>query len=292
MSDYLVKALAFDGTVRVYAANTTEMVKEAQQIHDSWATASAAFGRTLTATMMMGATLKGDDKITAKIEADGPMGAIVVDATAHGAVRGYVKNPHVHFDLNEKGKLDVARAVGQNGMLSIVKDLGMRDNFTGQVPLMSGEIGDDFTYYYAKSEQIPSSVGVGVLVNPDHTILAAGGFMVQILPDASEETIAYLEQQLQSIIPVSKMIERDFTPEQIVETLVGSDAFNIIDRMSVAYECGCSKDKFARAIMGLGKDEIQSMIEEEGDIETTCHFCNRTYDFSKDELENMYKQIR
>lgn len=175
--DYLVKALAYDGKVRAYAARTTDMVNEGQRRHGTWPTASAALGRTMTASLMLGAMLKGEDKLTVKVEGGGPIGAIVADANAKGEVRAYVSNPQVHFDLNEQGKLDVRRAVGTSGTLSVVKDLGLREFFTGQVEIVSGELGDDFTYYLVSSEQVPSSVGVGVLVNPDNTILAAGALL-------------------------------------------------------------------------------------------------------------------
>lgn len=175
MKDYLVKALAYEGQVRAYAVDTTETINEAQRRHYTWPTASAAMGRAMTAGVMMGAMLKGEEKITIKIEGGGPIGAILVDANSKGKVRGYVTNPQTHFDLNEHGKLDVRRAVGTEGMLTVVKDLGLREHFTGQTPIVSGELGEDFTYYFVASEQVPSSVGVGVLVNPDNSILAAGG---------------------------------------------------------------------------------------------------------------------
>ena len=182
MKDYLVKALAYDGNIRAYAVRTTETISEAQRRHQTWRTASAALGRTMTAGLMMGAMLKGDDNLTIKINGGGPLGPIVVDSNAKGEVRGYVTNPEVDFESTENGKLDVRRAVGTDGMLAVVKDIGMRDFFSGQVPLVSGELGEDFTYYFATSEQVPSSVGVGVLVNPDDTILAAGGFIFQLMP--------------------------------------------------------------------------------------------------------------
>src|SRR5699024_4121161 len=184
MKDYLIKATAYDGMIRAYAIRSTRTVEEARRRQDTWATASAALGRTMTITTMMGAMLKGDQTLTAKVEGNGPIGVIVADSNAQGDIRGYVTNPHVDFDLNKQGKLDVARAVGVEGNLSIVKDLGLRDHFTGQVPLVTGEISEDFTYYYAHSEQTPSAVGAGVLVNPDHTILAAGGFIVQVMQEA------------------------------------------------------------------------------------------------------------
>lgn len=284
--DYLIKAIAYDGKVRAYAARTTDMVNEAQRRHDTWPTASAAIGRTMTASLMLGAMLKGEDKLTVKIEGGGPIGAIVADANAKGEVRAYVSNPHVHFDLNEQGKLDVRRAVGTDGTLSVVKDLGLRDYFTGQVEIVSGELGDDFTYYLVSSEQVPSSVGVGVLVNPDNTILAAGGVIIQLLPGTDEETISTIEKQLSQIEPISKLIQKGLTPEEILEEVLGQKP-DVLETMPVKFHCSCSKDRFETAILGLGKKEIQDMIEEDGKAEAVCHFCNEKYLFTKEELEEL-----
>ncbi|MGR6061323.1 Hsp33 family molecular chaperone HslO [Bacillus velezensis] len=284
--DYLIKAIAYDGKVRAYAARTTDMVNEAQRRHDTWPTASAAIGRTMTASLMLGAMLKGEDKLTVKIEGGGPIGAIVADANAKGEVRAYVSNPHVHFDLNEQGKLDVRQAVGTDGTLSVVKDLGLRDYFTGQVEIVSGELGDDFTYYLVSSEQVPSSVGVGVLVNPDNTILAAGGFIIQLLPGTDEETISTIEKQLSQIEPISKLIQKGLTPEEILEEVLGQKP-DVLETMPVKFHCSCSKDRFETAILGLGKKEIQDMIEEDGKAEAVCHFCNEKYLFTKEELEEL-----
>ncbi|SIS26095.1 Hsp33 family molecular chaperone HslO [Bacillus velezensis] len=284
--DYLIKAIAYDGKVRAYAARTTDMVNEAQRRHDTWPTASAAIGRTMTASLMLGAMLKGEDKLTVKIEGGGPIGAIVADANAKGEVRAYVSNPHVHFDLNEQGKLDVRRAVGTDGTLSVVKDLGLRDYFTGQVEIVSGELGDDFTYYLVSSEQVPSSVGVGVLVNPDNTILAAGGFIIQLLPGTDEETISTIEKQLSQIEPISKLIQKGLRPEEILEEVLGQKP-DVLETMPVKFHCSCSKDRFETAILGLGKKEIQDMIEEDGKAEAVCHFCNEKYLFTKEELEEL-----
>lgn len=292
MSDYLVKALAYDNKVRAYAIRSTEMVSEAQKRHGTWPTASAALGRALSATTMMGATLKNDNKLTVKIEGGGPIGVLIIDANAQGEARGYVSNPHVHFDLNAEGKLDVKRAVGTEGFLSVVKDLGMKEMFTGQVPIVSGELGEDFTYYYVASEQVPSSVGVGVLVNPDNSILAAGGFMIQLMPGAEEEIITFLEKRLQQIPPVSKMIEQERSPEEILYAILEKENVKILDKMPISFKCNCSKERIANAIIGLGKDEIKAMIEEDGEAETVCHFCNQKYNFTKNELEELYEQSK
>ncbi|MDR6120759.1 molecular chaperone Hsp33 [Bacillus sp. SLBN-46] len=292
MSDYLVKALACDGNIRAYAVRTTETIREAQERHQTWRTASAALGRTLTAGVMMGAMLKGEDKLTIKINGGGPLGPIVVDSNAKGEVRGYVTNPEVDFESNEHGKLDVRRAVGTDGMLAVVKDIGLRDFFSGQVPLVSGELGEDFTYYFATSEQVPSSVGVGVLVNPDDTILAAGGFIFQLMPGTPESVISQVEERLSTIPPVSKLIEQGLTPEEILAELFGKEQVKILEKMPVQFACNCSKDRFANAIIGLGKTEIDAMIEEDGQAEAHCHFCNEKYLFTKDELEEMKKEAK
>lgn len=290
MSDYLVRALAYNEQIRAYAINSTELVSEAQKRHDTWPTASAALGRALTATTMMGATLKGNDKLTVKIEGNGPLGVLIIDANAKGEARGYVTNPHVHFDLNQNGKLDVARAVGTEGFLSVVKDLGLKDMFTGQVPLVSGELGEDFTYYYAVSEQLPSSVGVGVLVNPDNSILAAGGFLIQVLPGADEETISKLESRLKTIAPISNMIHEGLTPEEILYAILDEQNIKILDTLPVSFSCQCSFERTEQAIIGLGKEEIRAMIDEDGQAETVCHFCNQKYHFDKGQLEQLFEQ--
>jgi molecular chaperone Hsp33 len=292
MEDYLVKALAHDGHIRAYAVRTTETVSEAQRRHQTWRTASAALGRTLTAGVMMGAMLKGDNKLTIKIAGGGPIGVILVDANAKGEVRGYVSNPKVDFEANELGKLDVRRAVGTDGTLSIVKDIGMRDFFSGSVPLVSGELGEDFTYYFATSEQVPSSVGVGVLVNPDDTIKAAGGFIFQLMPGTPDEVITKIEDRLKTIEPISRLIEKGLTPEEILFELFEKEEVNILEKMAVEFRCTCSKDRFRDAIVGLGAMEIKAMIEEDGKAEAHCHFCNEKYPFTKEELEEMLKEAK
>ncbi|MEH7304041.1 Hsp33 family molecular chaperone HslO [Neobacillus drentensis] len=292
MNDYLVKALAYDGNIRAFAVRTTDTVTEAQRRHQTWRTASAALGRTLTAGVMMGAMLKGEDKLTIKINGGGPLGPIVVDSNAKGEVRGYVTNPEVDFESNEHGKLDVSRAVGTDGMLAVVKDIGLRDFFSGQVPLVSGELGEDFTYYFATSEQVPSSVGVGVLVNPDDTILAAGGFIFQLMPGTPDPIISKLEERLKTIEPISKLIERGLTPEQILEELFGKEQVKVLETMPVGFVCNCSKERFANAIIGLGAAEITAMIEEDGQAEAHCHFCNEKYLFTSDELEELKKEAK
>lgn len=292
MGDYLVRGLGFNGSVRAFAVDTTQTVAEAQRRHMTWPTASAALGRAMTGGVMLGAMLKGDNKITIKIDGGGPLGALLVDSDARGGVRGYVTNPQTHFELNEKGKLDVRRAVGTEGMLSVVKDLGMRENFTGQTPIVSGEIAEDFTYYFAVSEQVPSSVGLGVLVDTDNSVIAAGGFIIQLMPNTDDETITKIEQRLSNIEPVSTMIQRGLSPEEILEQVLGKDNIQILEKMPVSFDCNCSKERFAKGILGLGQAEIREMIEEDKMAEAQCHFCLETYRYSEEELEAFIDELQ
>jgi molecular chaperone Hsp33 len=236
--------------------------------------------------------LKGEEKLTIKVEGGGPLGVILVDSNAKGEVRGYVSNPQTHFDLNEQGKLDVRRAVGTDGMLSVVKDLGLRDHFTGQVPLVSGELGEDFTYYLVTSEQVPSSVGVGVLVNPDNTILAAGGFIVQLMPGCDDGTITQIEERLKTIPPISKLISKGLKPEEILEEVLGKGNIKVLETMPVQFKCQCSRERISNALVSLGKEEIDDIIETEGHAEAQCHFCNEKYQFSREELEELKEEAR
>jgi len=198
-----------------------------------------------------------------------------------------VINPHVDFELNQIGKLDVARAVGTEGHISVVKDLGLRDHFTGQVPIVSGEISEDFTYYFVRSEQIPSAVGAGVLINPDHTVLAAGGFIVQVMPEAEEKTIDYLENQINAFPPISSLIEQGYTPEKLLAKLFGEEEVRIHERLPIQFKCTCSYERVEQTLIGLGADELQAMIEEDKGAEVNCHFCNETYTFTEEDLKRL-----
>lgn len=291
MKDYLVKALAFEGTIRAYAVRSTEIVSEGQRRHNTWPTATAALGRTMTAGVMMGAMVKGEDKLTIKVEGNGPLGAMIVDANGHGEVRGFVTNPQTHIDLNAQGKLDVSGAVGVDGMLTVVKDLGLRDFFTGQIPMVSGEIAEDFTEYFVTSEQVPSAVGLGVLVNPDNTVKAAGGFIIQVMPGATDETITLLEQYIAKMHPISSLVDRGLTPEEILEEILGKGNVEVLSTEDVSFSCNCSRDRFGAAIIGLGEAEIRDMIEEDGSAQASCHFCLESYEFSKEDLEGFIDEI-
>ncbi|MBZ4221154.1 redox-regulated molecular chaperone HslO [Bacillus wiedmannii] len=291
MEDYLVKALAFDGEVRAYSVRTTNTVSEAQRRHDTWRTASAALGRSLTAGTMMGAMLKGDQKLTIKVEGNGPIGPILVDAHANGDVRGYVTNPHVDFEGTEQGKLRVYQAVGTEGFVTVIKDIGMREPFIGQSPIVSGELGEDFTYYFAVSEQTPSSVGVGVLVNGDDSVLAAGGFILQIMPGAQEETISFIEDRLQKIPPVSTLIEQGLSPEELLYAVLGEDKVKVLETMDVQFNCTCSRERIESVLISLGKTELEQIREEEEETEVHCHFCNERYKFSKEDITNLIESL-
>ncbi|ARD48473.1 Hsp33 family molecular chaperone [Sporosarcina sp. P37] len=290
-TDYLVKALAFDGQIRAYAVRSTETAGEVQRRHQMWPTATAALGRTISAAVMMGAMLKGEDSITVKVQGNGPIGPIIVDANAKGEVRGYATNPQTHLPLNEQGKLDVRGAVGTEGTLSIVKDLGLKDYFTGQVPIISGEIAEDFTQYLAVSEQVPSAVALGVLVDPDNTVKASGGFILSVMPGATEETIALLEEKLANMTPISTMVDQGLTPEGILAEVLGQDNIEFLDKTDVKFECECSKERFAEAIKGLGREEIQAMIDEDHGAEAQCHFCLETYQYSEQELREFLSEL-
>ena len=290
MKDYLVKALAFDGEVRAYSVRTTNTVSEAQRRHDTWRTASAALGRSLTAGTMMGAMLKGEQKLTIKVEGN-PIGPILVDAHANGDVRGYVTNPHVDFEGTEQGKLRVYQAVGTEGFVTVIKDIGMREPFIGQSPIVSGELGEDFTYYFAVSEQTPSSVGVGVLVNGDDSILAAGGFILQIMPGAQDETISFIEDRLQKIPPVSTLIEQGLSPEELLYAVLGEDKVKVLETMDVQFNCTCSRERIESVLISLGKTELEQVREEEEETEVHCHFCNERYKFSKEDITNLIENL-
>lgn len=291
MSDYLVKALAYEGFVRAYAVNATETIAEAQRRHDTWNTSSAALGRTMIGALMLGATLKGEDKMTVKIEGNGPAGAIVVDSNGKGEVKGYIKNPHISLPLNEVGKIDVRGAVGTEGMFTIIKDLGLKEPFSGQTPIVSGEIGEDFTYYLAVSEQIPSAVGVSVLVDTDDSIKTAGGFMIQIMPGASDEIIDQIEARLKETARISTLLDEGQTPEEILQKLLATDDVEFLETMSVQFKCDCSKEKFASAIITLGAEQIQELIDQDHGAEAVCAFCNNKYEYSEADLYELKHEI-
>lgn len=293
MKDYISKALVYDGYIRAYAIHATNTVAQAQQNHDTWHGSSAALGRALIGTLLLSsADLKTDgDRLTVKIQGNGPGGAIIVDGDANGNVKGYIQNPHVSLPSNEHGKIDVRGVVGTEGVFTVIKDLGLKEPFSGQVPLVSGELGEDFTYYLAYSEQIPSAVGLSVLVDTDETIKAAGGFMIQVLPGASEEVLDKLEARLAQIPRVSDLIDSGKTPEELIEIIFEGERILFLEEQDVQFHCDCSKEKFSRAILTLGTSEIQAMIDEDQGAETVCSFCNSKYQFDEADLTELIEEI-
>lgn len=291
MSDYAIRVTAANGLLRGFAALTTGLVGELQRRHHTWPVASAALGRTATVGAMMGLMLKSErDRLTIQIKGDGPLGQIVVDADAHGHVRGYVDNPAVDLPLNAVGKLDVAGAVGK-GMLYVVKDLGLKEPYRGASPLISGELGDDFTYYFTRSEQIPSAVGVGVLVDRDASILASGGFIVQVMPGADDAVITAVEQRLAKVTSVTDLIQQGAGPEELLQTVLGDDDMQVHHRQPLLFACRCSRERIANVLRSLGKEELQNLLEEQGKAEVHCHFCNERYVYERDELNAMIQSL-
>ena len=284
--DTLTKALAYDKQIRIYACVTTELVSEAQKKHGLWPSSSAALGRTMTASLLT-AVLK-EENVTVKINGGGPIKDIVVEATKYGTVRGYVGDPYQFYQYNDSGKINVSYAVGTDGLLE-VKTLINNEVFTSSSPLQTGEIADDFTYYFAASEQIPSSVGLGVLVNDDNSILASGGFIIQVLPNCSDEVITELENKLKNIKEVSTMVKEGYTPEDIIKELVG-DNYELLDtNMPLKWYCRCSKDNFKRGLKMLKVSDLEDMLNDE-EIETVCNFCNTKYVFTKDEIKEILEE--
>lgn len=274
-----------NGRVRAFAVRTTVLVEELRRRHDTWPTATAALGRTLTAGAMMGAMLKGEERLTIQVKGNGPLGQIVVDANAKGEVRGYVNEPHVHLPSNSMGKLDVAGAVGREGFLHVTKDLGLKDPYRGSVPIISGELGEDFTYYFAVSEQTPSAVGLGVLVARDNSVIVAGGFIVQILPGLSDEELTLIEQAVGAMPPVTSLLDQGLELDEMLRRLLPD--VEILEQMDINFQCHCSRERVEQTLVSLGKSELEQLIEEDGQAEVVCHFCNEKYTFEKEELQQI-----
>lgn len=290
MADYIIRATAADGQVRAFAATTKEMVETAKNAHNTSPVATAALGRLLTAGAMMGVMMKGDrDLLTLRMEGDGPIGGLLVTANSKGDVKGYAFQPDVMLPPNEKGKLDVGGALGI-GVLSVIKDIGLKEPYVGQTILVSGEIAEDLTYYYATSEQVPSSVALGVLMNRDNTVRQAGGFIIQLLPGASDEMIDKLEARLGEMESITALLDAGKTPEEILTDLLGDFDLDILDKVPTRFFCDCEKERVSKAIISIGKKEIQDMIDEGKPIEVSCHFCNKIYTFTVEELEEMLKK--
>lgn len=290
MSDYIVRATAANAQIRVFAATTKETVEAARVAHNSSPVVTAAVGRLMTAASMMGTMMKGEkDLLTIQFKGDGPMKGMTVTADSQGNVKGYAIEPQVILPPNALGKLDVGGAIGL-GVMSVIKDMGLREPYVGQTELRSGEVGDDLTYYFATSEQTPSSVGLGVLMNKDNTVKQAGGFIIQLMPFAEEEVIVNLEKKLAKITSVTNLLDAGNTPEQIIDILLGDLGVEILDKLPVQFMCNCDKDRISKALISIGKQEINSMIDDGEEIEVKCHFCNSAYNFSIDELKELLKE--
>ena len=290
MKDYLIRATAANGQVRAFGVTSRELTETAKNAHDTSPVATAALGRLMSAAVMMGADLKGEnDLLTLRMEGDGPMGGLLATADSHGNVKGYAFHPEVLLPPNAKGKLDVGGALGA-GMLSVVKDIGLKEPYVGQTNLVSGEIAEDLTYYYATSEQIPCSIALGVLMNKDNTVRQAGGFMIQLLPGASDELIDRLEERLGELPSITALLDAGKTPEEILSGLLGDFALEILEKKPVQFHCDCSRERVERAIVSIGKKEIREMIEEGKPIEAGCQFCNKKYSFSVEELEKLLQK--
>lgn len=289
MQDYLVRATAADAQIRAFACTTVNTVEAARQAHNTSPVVTAALGRTLSAAAMMGSMLKGEkDYLTIKLKGDGPMQGITVTADAMGNVKGYAVVPDVIIPAKPNGKLDVSGALGA-GTLSVIKDMGLKEPYVGQTLLQTSEIAEDLTYYFTTSEQVPSSVGLGVLMNRENTVRQAGGFIIQLMPFAEEEIIGKLEENLKKITAVTALLEEGMTPEQILELLLEGLSPVITDRMPVVFTCNCSKERIEKVLVSLGREELEDMVADGQPIEVNCHFCGKSYTFSLEELKGLLK---
>jgi molecular chaperone Hsp33 len=286
-TDYIVRGTAADNQLRVFACTTAHLVEKARQIHDTSPVATAGLGRLLTAGSMMGCMMKGEkDILTLQIQCSGPIGGITVTADSSAGVKGYVKHPQVMLPPNAKGKLDVSGAIGA-GFLNVIRDIGMKEPYNGQIALVSGEIAEDLTYYYAASEQIPSSVGLGVLMSQDNHVQEAGGFIIQVMPFAEERAISQVEKRVGEISSVTQLLQQGMLPEEILEYLMEGLGVDIHEKIPTAYHCNCSRERVSQAVASIGKKDLQEMIEAGEPVEVNCSFCGSVYRFDTQELKRM-----
>ena len=292
MNDYIIRATAANDQIRAFAAVTTQMVETAREHHNTSPVATAALGRLLTAGAMMGAMMKGEkDVLTLQIKAGGPLQGITVTADSQGNVKGYVGNPDVCIPANSKGKLDVAGAVGP-GFLNVIKDMGLKEPYSGQVMLQTCEIAEDLTYYFATSEQVPSAVGLGVLMNKNNTVRQAGGFIVQLMPFAEEEVISRLEQNVQKINSVTSLLEEGHTPESLLERVLEGFDMQINEKTDARFHWDCTRERVEKALISIGRKELNEMIQEGKPIEMNCHFCNTNYTFTVEEMKEILRKCK
>jgi len=292
MADYIVRATAADNQIRAFAATTRELAETARKAHNTSPVATAALGRLLSAGAMMGVMMKGEkDILTLQVRGEGPLGGITVTADSQGNVKGYVNNPDVMLPPNEKGKLDVGGAIGP-GMLNVIKDMGLKEPYVGQVDLQTGELGDDLTYYFASSEQVPSAVGLGVLMEHNNTVKQSGGFIIQLMPFTDEKVIEALEEKLANVQSVTTMLDKGMGPEEILEELLGEFQVEVTDKIPTQFFCNCDKKRIEKVLLSLGEKELQAIIAEGKTIEVNCHFCNTNYAFTVEELKALLKKSR
>lgn len=285
MIDYSIRAIDETGSIRIFVASTTNLVEKARSIHNTTPVSTAALGRVLTASLLMGNTLKNDnDKLSIQITGDGQIKSVLAISNSSGEVKGYISNPHADIPLKSKGKLDVGGAIG-NGKLTVIKDLGMREPYVGQTALVSGEIAEDLAHYFALSDQQPSVVALGVLVDRDYTVKASGGYIIQVLPDALEEVIEKLETNIANVEPISSMIDKGFTPEEILKTVCEGLEMKILEKKDLKLACDCCEDRMEKALVSIGEEDLNEIIEEDGQAEICCQFCDSKYNFNKQQLE-------
>lgn len=289
MTDYIVRATAADGQIRAFAAYTKDVVEEARRRHNTSPTATVALGQLLTAGTMMGAMMKNDtDILTLQIRCDGPLGGLTVTADNQGNVKGYAVHPDVDVPV-KNGQINVADALDL-GVLNVIKDMGLKEPYVGQTILETSEIAKDLTYYYMNSEQVPSSVGLGVLMNKDNTVKCAGGFIIQLMPFAEDATIDKLEENLKNVTSVTDLLDHGCTPEGLLEALLGNLGIEVLDTLPTQFHCNCSKERVEKAVASVGREDLQAMIDDGEDIEVKCDFCNSTYKYTVDELKEILKE--
>ena len=290
--DYMIRAVAADAQIRAFAITSRDLTEKARRAHNTSPIATAALGRAMSAALMMADMLKGPrDLLTIQIDGDGPMQGLVVTADNQGHVKGYVKNPHVILDPNAQGHLNVGGAIGQ-GTLTVIRDMNLKDPYIGQIPLVTGEIAEDLTAYYAQSEQIPSAVGLGVLMNKENTVRRAGGFVVQLMPFAEDEVISRLEENIRKISSVTSILEEESTPEHLLDVVLEGFKPEVTSREDVRFYCNCTKERFSRGLILLGTEELENIIAEGKDIELRCQFCNSAYTFTTEEVKKLLPRTR
>jgi len=292
MNNYILRVTSADKSIRGFFAVTTGLAEKARTLHNTTPVATAALGRAITAGSIMGLMIKGEnDKLTLQIKGDGPAGGIVVVSNYQGIVKGYIANPDVEVPLREDGKLNVGAAIGREGKINVIIDMGLKEPYVGQYSLVSGEIGEDLAHYFTFSEQTPSAVALGVLIDRDHSVKAAGGFIVQPLPDASEESISRLEENISGMKPITALIEEGKTPEDVMNIVLDGFEPEVLEKYEVDYQCDCSREKFEKALVTIGREELEKILLEDGGAELVCHFCNKKYNFSGEELQKIIDTI-